>query len=259
MLPLPLAAALSALVSAAGWRARALDRGGALAAWLVGTAILWGAGWTGGAVLLAFFGPTSWVSRRAPRRHAAPLDPKGERRDAWQVAANGGAAAAGALLLAGTPAALWTVAGALGTAAADTWATAWGAGSAAPPRHLLTGRRILPGASGGITVRGTFGGLAGAIVTAAPGLPAAGVTFVALAAATGFAGMLLDSLLGATVQGRFQCPACGVPSEWPRHRCGTPTLPRGGMSWLTNDWVNGLATAAGAAGGWLAWRCCSPS
>ena len=249
---------VSALVSAAGFATRALDGAGAAVACVVGTAVLAGAGWPGGAVLLAFFALSSAVSRFAPQRRPALLDAKGERRDAWQVLANGGAAAAGAALLAGTPAALWVVAGALATAAADTWATAWGAGSARPTRHVLTGRAVPAGTSGGMTWRGTLGGLAGACVTAAAGLPTGGVPLLAAGTGIGFCGMLLDSCLGAA-QGRFHGPACNVPSEWRRHRCGIQTLHSGGIRWLTNDAVNGLATTAGAFAGWLAWRCCSPS
>jgi uncharacterized protein (TIGR00297 family) len=253
------ALAVSALVSAAGLALRALDGAGALVASLVGATILVGAGWPGGAVLLAFFALSSAVSRLAPRRQATPLDTKGERRDLWQVLANGGAAAAGAALLAGSPAALWVVTGALATAAADTWATAWGAGSRELPRHLLTGHRVPAGTSGGVTRRGTLGALAGACVTAATGLPAGGVPLLAAGTGIGFGGMLLDSWLGAAAQGRFHCPACDVPSEWTRHRCGVQTQHLGGIRWLSNDGVNGLATAAGACAGWLAWRCCSPS
>ena len=250
---------VSALVSAGGFAARALDGAGTVAAWLVGTAVLIGTGWPGGAVLLAFFTLSSAVSRFAPRHRPAALDAKGERRDAWQVLANGGAAASGAALLAGTPAALWVVSGALATAAADTGATAWGAGSMALPRHVLTGRAVPAGTSGGMTWRGTLGGLVGAWVTAAAGLPTGGVPLLAAGTGIGFCGMLLDSWLGAAAQGRFHCPACDAPSEWRRHRCGIQTLHVGGIRWLTNDAVNGLATTAGAFAGWLAWRCCSPS
>ena len=67
--------------------------------------------------------------------------------------------------------------------------------------------------------------------------------------------MVLDSILGATLQGRFRCPSCSIDSEHRVHRCGTRTEPTGGVSWLTNDGVNALTTAAGALGGLLAWRC----
>ena len=83
-------------VALLAWGARSLTTGGAVAAWLVGIAVLVGTGWAGGAVLAAFFVSSSAIGRLAPA--PAGLDPKGERRDPWQVAANGGPAALGALL-----------------------------------------------------------------------------------------------------------------------------------------------------------------
>jgi uncharacterized membrane protein len=66
--------------------------------------------------------------------------------------------------------------------------------------------------------------------------------------------MVADSLLGAGWQGRFHCPACAVPTEWRRHRCGTRTVPTGGLAWLDNDGVNLAATSLAAGLGAAAWR-----
>jgi uncharacterized membrane protein len=77
--------------------------------------------------------------------------------------------------------------------------------------------------------------------------------------AIGTGGMVLDSVLGATLQGRFHCPPCGVDSEHRVHRCGSPTVHTGGLPWLTNDGVNAVSTAAGALAGMVAWRLALPS
>ena len=70
---------------------------GGVAAATVGTLVLWGTGWNGGAVLAAFFISSNLVSRIGPRRVLAGVDAKNDRRDLWQVYANGAAAAAGAV------------------------------------------------------------------------------------------------------------------------------------------------------------------
>lgn len=246
------AAAGIALVAGA---ARALTRSGMAAAVVVGTAILAAQGLAGGAVLLAFFVSSSLVGRLAGRPTA--LDAKGETRDWAQVLANGGAAALGAL--AGGPThGLLLQAAALAAAGADTWATAWGSGSRTPPRFVLNGRVVPPGTNGGISFRGTVGAVGGAavvalVLAAAPALggPPVPAGIAAQVAGLGVLGMLLDSLLGATVQGRFRCPRCDRPSERRRHRCGTPTDPVGGLPWIGNDLVNALATFGTLGLAWL--------
>jgi uncharacterized protein (TIGR00297 family) len=234
-----------------------LTRGGGLAAWTVGTATLWGTGWNGGAVLAAFFVSSSLLSRsiEAP----SVLDPKGNCRDASQVYANGGVAALASLIGIRQPAlALWLVTATLAAAAADTWASAIGGLSRRPTRLLLVGRPVEPGASGGMTPVGTIAAAAGALVVSGTGT-LGGVPLGLLAAGTliGFLGMLLDSALGAVLQGRFRCPRCDLPSEWRVHRCGTSTIRMGGLPWLSNDGVNLAATAASGALAALlwAWRC----
>jgi uncharacterized protein (TIGR00297 family) len=183
-----------------------LTRRGALAALAVGLATLWGFGWRGAALLLAFFVSSSLLTRTA----------KGGARNFRQVVANGGVAALAALT------GSWVAfAGALAAATADTWATEIGAHSPRAPRLITSGKAVPAGTDGGITPLGTAGGVAGALVIA--GLARAlapGAAPIAVAVA-GIAGMLLDSVLGATLQGR--------------------------LKWLDNDAVNLAATAAGAA------------
>jgi uncharacterized protein (TIGR00297 family) len=250
-----LAVLLAAALAAAGWRSRALTGVGALAATFVGASLLAAAGWAGGAALAAFFLPSSIVSRIEPPVPPAVGDPKGNRRDHWQVLANGGPAALGALLAREQPAlALWVVTASLAAAGADTWATSIGAWSRATPRHLLTWRPVLSGTNGGITLTGCLGALAGAgLVAAAGGLAGRQPKLVAVAAAIGFSGMLLDSALGASLQGAFRCPACAQATERRVHRCGTQAIRTGGLAWLDNDGVNVLATGFAALAGWCTW------
>jgi uncharacterized protein (TIGR00297 family) len=247
---------VSAGAALIAWRARALTPSGTLAAWTVGALVLHGTGWQGGAVLAAFFISSNLVSR-VPSRVAPPvLDPKGDRRDLWQVYANGGAAALGAGFgLMDSTLGIWLVTAALAAAAADTWATSIGIRSRVLPRLPWSGRTVPAGSNGGMTVMGSAAGAAGALIVAATGAVAADIpVLLPLGTLIGFFGMVADSTLGALLQGRFRCPACDVASEWRVHRCGAATTREGGMAWLNNDGVNLIATtlAGGAAlGVWL--------
>ena len=152
------------------------------AALAVGLATIYGFGWRGLAMLLAFFVSSSLLSTKHTSRNAR------------QVAANGGVAALAALL--GNWAAF---AGALATANADTWATEIGTRSGALPRLITTGARVPTGTDGGMTLLGTAGGIAGAAFLAGLSLFLAGRSALMIGVA-GALGMLFDSLLGATVQ-----------------------------------------------------------
>jgi uncharacterized protein (TIGR00297 family) len=215
-----------------------LSPAGAVAAALVGVAVLAGTGWRG-LMLLAVFLATS-----------SALTPGGGQRRPAQVYANGGVAALCAVLAHWEPAALPAFAGALAAATADTWSTEIGGRSRQRPRLLLTWTAVAPGTSGGVTPLGTLGGAAGAILVGAAALllHLAQAREAAVVAAAGIAGMVVDSLLGATAQARWRCASCGADTEDPRHACAMPRLHRvSGLPWLTNDSVNVACTAAGAA------------
>jgi uncharacterized protein (TIGR00297 family) len=214
-----------------------LTPGGLVAACAVGAGVTWGLGLAGLALLTAFFLTGSLLTQLAERR--------GPSRRARQVLANGGVALAAALL------GSWPAAtGAIAAAAADTWATEIGAFSPFPPRLVTSGRRVTRGTSGGITALGTVGGVAGAALIAglAAALSPRGMAprFAVLAAA-GVAGMLADSLLGATVQGKYECPACDARFESGNTVCHEPVRLARGWPWLDNDGVNFAATIIGAA------------
>src|SRR6185436_10311159 len=138
------------------------------------------------------------------------------------------------------------VVGSLAAAQSDTWATETGRWSPSAPRMITTGARVETGTSGGITALGTAGGVAGAMILSGAASWAGVPARVALASAgAGIIGMLTDSALGATVQGRFRCDACGDAGETRTCRNGHAGVWVRGWKWLDNDGVNFLACAAG--------------
>jgi uncharacterized protein (TIGR00297 family) len=247
---------VSAAVAWIGWRAGTLTRAGALAAWSVGVLELHGTGWNGGAVLAAFFIASNLISRVGPPESPSGLDPKSDRRDLWQVYANGGPAALAAVAAPGDyRLRIWLVTASLAAAAADTWATSVGGRSRTPPRLLWSGQTVPKGTSGGVTLAGSTGALVGAFIVSVAGALASGnPVLVPAGTLIGFLGMSVDSLVGGLLQGRFHCPRCDQASEWRVHRCGSSTIRRTGLGWLNNDGVNFFATALTTCAAWLAWR-----
>ena len=188
--------------------------------------------WSGLLLLFAFFLSGSLLTQWS----GGP----GGRRTARQVLANGGVAAAAAIA-GGWPA----LAGALAAATADTWATEIGAFSPIPPRLLTTGAPVPAGTSGGITVLGTAGGVAGALLMATLASALGPAPWLVVAAA-GVAGMAVDSLCGAALQGAFECASCGARHERADALCHEPVKLIRGWRWLDNDGVNVVATLVGA-------------
>ncbi len=249
--PLVAGTAAAGVIAWAAQRAGSLDARGAWAATAIGAAAM-AAGPSWGALLIGYFVASSLLSRVGAAAKAArtgAIVEKGGARDAVQVAANGGIFALAALASVVTGEARWMAVGggALAASAADTWATEIGTWLGGTPRHLLTWRPVPPGTSGGVTLAGSLGMLAGAAFVAlaarALGWPA---WLVAPVIAGGVAGALGDTVLGALLQARRRCPACGTPTERLVHACGTPTVAAGGLSWMDNDVVNGAAGLVGA-------------
>src|SRR6202521_1891572 len=204
---------------------RGVTRSGAVAAGFACFLLFAGAGPAAFATLAALFLMT-WVATRLGYRRKLSLglaEPR-EGRNAWQILANLAVAAFGSVVLGATGNRGWLIAAlaALAGAATDTVASEIGQYRGPDARLITTWERVPPGTDGGITVPGSIAGLAAGLVIAAVAtvggmLPQAQLW---IPVATGFAGMLIDSILGATLQRR---------------------------GWITNEAVNLFATLAAAA------------
>ena len=145
---------------------------------------------------------------------------------------------------------------------ADTLGTEIGLLAKTEPR-LIThlSRKVEPGTSGGVTILGELGGVLGAGIVSGAGwiiliiqrlfgmpfinLPLFGFSILLIGIISGLGGCAVDSLIGATIQGIFQCQGeCGKITEKRKH-CGVPSKHLRGTKILDNNMVNFTAALTG--------------
>ncbi|RMG24645.1 MAG: DUF92 domain-containing protein [Armatimonadetes bacterium] len=194
------AAALAALAALCRW----LTLPGSVAAFLVG-ALIYEAGGVplGIALVLFFLGAVALGRLGVERKRRIRLDEP--RRNAAQVVANGGIAAACSLvyLLTDDPSWLLAAFASICAASADTWATEFGTAYGRKFFHITTLQPSEPGPNGVVSPEGLFGAFLGSSL---PGLMlvfAGRTADVGPIVAIGFLGSVFDSILGDTLEGRW--------------------------------------------------------
>jgi len=252
--------ALTTLIAFLVFRLRFLSFSGTAAAWLLGSTVF-GIGGLEWILPLAFFFITSSLLSKAGKSHKLMLHndvyEKGDRRDFFQVFANGGIAMLMAVIHSFDPRPLWyfMYLASLGAATADTWATELGTFSRTDARHILSFNKVPRGRSGGISLPGTLGAFLAALSISllgifllltrnGPDLPFA--LLVSSVTAAGFFGSIVDSIAGATIQGQYRCPHCGKETEKRIHCRTAETQLVRGYPKVNNDLVNLLCTASAA-------------
>lgn len=191
----------------AGIKLKLLTGNGTIAAILTGI-ILYSCGGLPHLIpLLFFFLSGSFLSRILPSKFRSDSK-SGKARDAAQVLANGGVYTTIALIHYFYPHPNLPVlmAIALATATSDTWASDIGLGIPSTTINIRNLRPISPGVSGGISLTGSLGGIAGALSIALLHRYCIGDNetqhFIFITAA-GVTGMLTDSLLGSLMQAKY--------------------------------------------------------
>ncbi|MFY9674925.1 MAG: DUF92 domain-containing protein [Terriglobales bacterium] len=225
---LALAAAVTVSFALLARILRGVNWPGAMAGGVACLALFAGAGPGAFAALVALFAAT-WISTRLGyrRKQELGLAERREGRNARQVLANLAVAAGGAVVFGATGDAVWLVAlvAALAEAATDTVASEVGQSRRREAWMITSGKRVAAGVDGGITLLGTAAGLAAgaaiAVVAEICGLVGRRAMWVPIAA--GFLGMMVDSVLGGTIQRR---------------------------GWISNQGVNFVATLVAA---WMAY------
>ncbi len=131
---------------------------------------------------------------------------------------------------------------------ADTWATEIGTMGKFKTIDVLSLHRVEQGTSGGVSLAGCTGTILGAAVISFSALywiTFNHLSFILLILIAGFAGSILDSVLGTSIQTQFRCNVCKKNVEAKIH-CGNLTTKIKGIKWISNDAVNFAASLCGA-------------
>jgi len=241
---------LAAIIAAVSVRFKALSRSGGWGMVIVGAASFGFGGITFAIPLIFFFVSSVFLTfMTSPvKRTAMLLFDKTGPRDFWQVMANGGVAVICVALYLVTGKSYWyyPYLASLAAAAADTWATERGTMSRQTPVSIVTFKRTEPGRSGAVTLAGMISAAAGSLMVMLVGYftvrifdnPNPGSVRIWLAVFNaGFAGSILDSILGGSIQAVYRCSLCNKITE-KREHCGDSTVPLSGWSLINNDIVN---------------------
>ena len=248
-----------------GLQSGALSKDGAVAAAIAGAATL-SASFPCACLLLSFYLASSKLTELgAARKAAVEADYKAGKglRTAWQVAANAAVPTVLAVAHAaaeGGPDAAPLAAAVLAYFACccgDTWASEIGVLSPDKPRLIISGAEVPAGTNGGVTKLGLIASAAGgafmglvfliasAVGGGAGGVPPPSLRFsLLLGVASGVAGSVIDSLLGATVQYSGQDKAGKVNNK---PVPGVELTRISGKDYITNGAVNVLSATITAA------------
>jgi len=236
---------VSALLIWIAWHFKLLSKSGAVGGYLMGLVIFGAGGWSWMVPIMVFFILASLLSRLP--NHRSPT-PHTVNRDILQVLANGSLPTLLVIVhfYHPQPYLYLLYLAALSAANSDTWATEIGAFSKVLPRLILSRKKVQPGTSGGVTRLGLWGSFAGALVIAATGFAYLHrLDFAAIIIVSGVTGSLVDSILGSTLQGIYQCTQCGRTVEVRLH-CQQKTHLKRGYPWMDNNVVNLLNTFIGS-------------
>ena len=205
---LPWAVGVNALTGWLGYRARTVSRSGAIVGALVGAIIYMGGGPGAWVLLLVTFLVASVTSRvgLARKEQLGIAEERGGRRGPGNAIANCSVGAAAAIAAVATPhasASLVALVAALTAGGSDTVASEIGKAWGRSTFLVTTFSRVTPGTPGAMSLEGTAAGLVAAFALAATGaalglIPASAIAIV-VAGAT--AGALVESALGATLEG----------------------------------------------------------
>ena len=197
---------LAVIVAISLWR-KWVTVSGAIAAFVLGLFILYIGGFTAFIILLFFFVAGSLMGKVSKSFNL--LEKKGDKRDVFQVLANGLPALIALLIFkfsSHKAAALVAYSASLAEALADTWAGDIGRLSRKDPVSIITRTKVPKGISGGVTSLGFMGAMLASLLIAMLYVGCVDFNLVggAFVIVWGFLGSVFDSILGATIQVQYR-------------------------------------------------------
>lgn len=240
-----------AVVGTLALKVKVLDKRGVVIATLIGWPFYFFGGWQRFALIIVFFAVSVAFTRYKSdlKYKIEGALAKGRIRSWRNVLANGGVATIFALLypLSHSMLTLVGFVGSLSPATADILATEIGLLYDHEPRLITNLRKRVPaGTLGGVSTLGVYATLLGSFFIWLPTfLLGSSQPFDDLqrrlllaVIAGGFAGSILDSLLGASIQGLYKCPVCGMTTE-KKYHCGRHQTSSGDMeTWITTQRIS---------------------
>lgn len=245
----------SSVIAFAAYKVKSLSISGAIGTIVLGTGVFATSGLYGATIMIIFFLSSSILShyKKSKKKKAAEQFDKTGKRDIFQVFANGGVGLILSISYFVTQNSqfLFALAISFAVANADTWSTELGILNKKNPFSLRTFKRVIKGTSGAISFFGTTAAFLGAmfigiiviVLMFAIDLSIYNLSYLEIfiyIILGGFIGALIDSVLGATIQGIYYSEEEKVETE-KRFYKGVPTRLIRGFSFINNDLVNFLS------------------